>query len=192
MLKLQIDWYTFMYHTQPMRCDQILSILTEWAYILIHSSLLAHNTEHLFVQQWHHEYPENSSSDNTHTHTRAHTRTHAHTHTRTRTRTRTRTHTRIEYMHCETEKSKRRLPIEYIYIPIECDVCVCVCVCVCVYVCMYISVILAAKLDRSILLTATSILIHLLPLDFSRGYVNCLIDEIVYLVGNHKIQPWVD
>ena len=71
-------------------------------------------------------------------------------------------------------------------------VCVCVCACVCVYVCMYISVILAAKLDRSILLTATSILIHLLPLDFSRGYVNCLIDEIVYLVGNHKIQPWVD
>ena len=52
MLKLLIDWYIFMYHTQPMKCDQILSILTEWAYILIHSSLLAHNTEHLFVHWW--------------------------------------------------------------------------------------------------------------------------------------------
>ena len=52
MLNLQIDWYIFMYHTQPMKCDQILSILTEWAYILIHSSLLAQNTEHPFVHQW--------------------------------------------------------------------------------------------------------------------------------------------
>ena len=67
MLKLQIDRYIFMYHTQPMKFDQILSILTEWAYILIHSSLLAHNTEHPFIQQWHHEHPENSSSHNTHT-----------------------------------------------------------------------------------------------------------------------------
>ena len=49
MLELQIEGYMFMYHTQPMKCDQILSILTEWAYILIHSSLLAHNTEHPFV-----------------------------------------------------------------------------------------------------------------------------------------------
>ena len=49
MLKLLIDWCISMYHTQPMKCDQILSILTEWAYILIHSSLLAHNTEHPFV-----------------------------------------------------------------------------------------------------------------------------------------------
>ena len=69
MLKLQIEGYMFMYHTQPMKFDQILSILTEWAYILIHSSLLAHNTEHPFIQQWHHEHPENSSSHNTHTHT---------------------------------------------------------------------------------------------------------------------------
>ena len=52
MLKLLIDWYIFMYHTQPMKCDQILSILTERAYILIHSSLLAHNTEHPFVHWW--------------------------------------------------------------------------------------------------------------------------------------------
>ena len=52
MLNLQIDWYIFMYHTQPMKCDQILSILTERAYILIHSFLLAHNTEHPFVHQW--------------------------------------------------------------------------------------------------------------------------------------------
>ena len=52
MLKLLIDWYIFMYHTQPMKCDQILSILTERAYILIHSSLLAHNTEHPFVHRW--------------------------------------------------------------------------------------------------------------------------------------------
>ena len=70
MLKLQIDGYIFMYHTQPMKFDQILSILTEWAYILIHSSLLAHNLEHPLVQQWHHEHPENSSSHNTHIHTK--------------------------------------------------------------------------------------------------------------------------
>ena len=73
MLKLQIEGYMFMYHTKPMKFDQILSILTEWAYILIHNSSLAHNTEHPFVQQWHHEHPENSSSHNTHTHT--HTKT---------------------------------------------------------------------------------------------------------------------
>ena len=52
ILKLLIDWYIFMYHTQPMKCDQILSILTERAYILIHSSLLAHNTENPFVHWW--------------------------------------------------------------------------------------------------------------------------------------------
>ena len=72
MLKLQIEGYMFMYHTKPMKFDQILSILTEWAYILIHNSLLTHNTEHPFVQQWHHEHPENSSSHNTHTHTHTH------------------------------------------------------------------------------------------------------------------------
>lgn len=49
---------------------------------------------------------------------------------------------------------------------------------------IFISEILAAK--RKQLLTVTSILIHVLPLDFSRGYINCLIDEVVYLVENHK------
>ena len=68
MLKLQIDRYIFMYHTQSMKFDQILSILTEWACILIHSSLLAHNTEHLFVQQWHHKHP-SIFPQHTHTHT---------------------------------------------------------------------------------------------------------------------------
>ena len=43
------------------------------------------------------------------------------------------------------------------------------------------------SVNSSILLTVTSILIHVLPLDFSRGYINCLIDEVVYLVENHKI-----
>ena len=40
------------------------------------------------------------------------------------------------------------------------------------------------SVNSSILLTVTSILIHVLPLDFSRGYINCLIDEVVYLVEN--------
>ena len=134
MLKLQIDWYTFMYHTQPMRCDQILSILTEWAYNLIHSSLLAHNTEHPFVQQWHHEYPENISSDNTHTHTRAHTHTRIHTHTRTRTRT----HTHITYKCIFNRKSAFWFFRFTVHIFNTC-VCACVRVCVCVCVCVCIN-----------------------------------------------------
>ena len=126
MLKLQIDWYTFMYHTQPMRCDQILSILTEWAYILIHSSL--HITQNIHL----------SSSDimnilktvlpTTHTPTHAHTHTHTHTHTRTRT------HTHITYKCIFNRKSAFWFFRFTVYIFNTC-VCVRVCVCVCVCIC---------------------------------------------------------
>ena len=51
---------------------------------------------------------------------------------------------------------------------------------------IFISEILAAK-RKQFNFIDSSILIHVLPLDFSRGYINCLIDEVVYLVENHKI-----